>query len=246
MHIAVSLSPGTRARDISQLGEALGCVVVLDVLRASTVICTALANGARDVLPFADPEKARMQRAANGKDSLLCGEREGVKIAGFDLGNSPAEYGKDVVGGKSLYYASTNGSVALADSPVGVETIVAGFVNLTAAAEHIDRTGLATLIVCSGRDGGFSLEDAVCAGALIARLWEVSEHAEPATDSAYAAQALWDGYKKDPAMALWQSEHGKNLISLGFGSDLATCAEIDSIPVVPIMREGQLVLSETF
>lgn len=246
MHIAVSLSPGTRARDISQLGEALGCVVVIDVLRASTVICTALSSGARGILPCADVEEARKRRASTGSDALLCGEREGVKVAGFDLGNSPAEYGKDVVGGKSLYYASTNGSVALADSPVGVETIVAGFVNLTAAAEHIDRTGLATLIVCSGRDGGFSLEDAVCAGALIARLWEVSEHAEPATDSAYAAQALWDGYKKDPAMALWQSEHGKNLISLGFGSDLATCAEIDSIPVVPIMREGQLVLSETF
>lgn len=244
MHIAVSLSPGTRARDIAQIGDALGCVVVIDVLRASTVICTALANGARDILPFAEVERARMQRAANGKDALLCGEREGVKIAGFDLGNSPSEYTSEVVGGKSLYYASTNGSVALTQSPIGVETIVAGFVNLTAAAEHIDRTGLATMIVCSGREGGFSLEDAVCAGALIARLWEVSEHAEPATDSAYAAQALWDGYKKDPAMALWQSEHGKYLISLGFGSDLATCAEVDAVPVVPVMRDGRLVQSD--
>lgn len=241
MHIAVSLSPGTRARDIAQIGNALGCVVVIDVLRASTVICTALANGAREVLPFADADRAHMERRANGKDALLCGERDGVKIAGFDLGNSPSEYTSDVVRGKSLYYASTNGSVALAQSPTGVETIVAGFVNLTAAAEHIDRTGLATMIVCSGREGGFSLEDAVCAGALIARLWEVSEHAEPATDSAYAAQALWDGYKLDPAMSLWQSDHGKYLISLGFGSDLSTCAEIDSIPVVPVVRGGRLV-----
>lgn len=245
MHIAVSLSPGTRARDIAQLGDALGCVVVIDVLRASTVICTALANGAREILPFADVEKARMQRASNGNNALLCGEREGVKIAGFDLGNSPAEYSADVVNGKTLYYASTNGSVALAQSPAGIETIVAGFVNLTTAAEHIDRTGLATMIVCSGREGGFSLEDAVCAGALIARLWEVSEHAEPATDSAYAAQALWDGYKKDPAMSLWQSEHGKYLISLGFGSDLAICSEVDSVPVVPVMRGGWLVQSES-
>ena len=241
MHLAVSLSPGTRARDMAQLGNALGCVVVIDVLRASTVICTALSNGAREIIPFADPDKAKSQRALAGTNALLCGERGGVRIAGFDLGNSPAEYTGEIVGGKSLYYASTNGSVALAQSPPGVETIVAGFVNLTAAAEHIDRIGMATLIVCSGREGGFSLEDAVCAGALIARLWEVSEHAEPATDSAYAAQSLWDGYKKDPAMALWQSDHGKYLITLGFGTDLATCAEIDSLQVVPTMRSNKLV-----
>jgi 2-phosphosulfolactate phosphatase len=242
MHIAVSLSPGTRARDIAQLGDALDCCVVIDVLRASTVICTALSNDANEIIPFADVEAARTQHAKASSSALLCGEREGVKLSGFDLGNSPAEYTRDTVAGKSLYYASTNGSVALAQAPCGSETIVAGFVNLTVAAEHIDKVGLTTLIVCSGRDGGFSLEDAVCAGALIARLWEVSEHAEPATDSAYAAQAMWDRYKEDPTMALWQSDHGKYLISLGFGSDLATCADVDGVPVVPTLRNGRLIL----
>lgn len=243
MNIAVSLSPGTRTRDIAQLGDALGCYVVIDVLRASTVICTALSNGAKEIIPFADVEAARSQHTRAGSGALLCGEREGVKIRGFDLGNSPAEYTQDAVADKSLYYASTNGSVALAQAPHGVETIVAGLVNLTAAAEHIDKAGLTTLIVCSGREGGFSLEDAVCAGALIARLWEVSEHAEPATDSAYAAQAIWDRYKEDPTMALWQSDHGKYLISLGFGSDLATCADLDALPIVPALRDGRLKVS---
>ena len=243
MHISVSLAPGTRARDIAQLGDSLGCYVVIDVLRASTVICTALANGAKEVIPFADVERARDQKKRHDADALLCGERAGVKINGFDLGNSPSEYTPVVISGNSLLYASTNGSAAMAQSPQGTDTIVAGFVNLAAAAEHIDRIGLSTLIVCSGREGGFSLEDAVCAGALIARLWEVSDHAEPATDSAYAAQALWDRYKDDPAMALWQSDHGKYLISLGFGSDLSTCAAIDSIPVVPTMKNGRLVLA---
>ena len=240
MHIAVSLSPASRPRDIAQLGDSLGCVVVIDVLRASTVICTALANGASEVIPFADIDKARAAKRSNAA-ALLCGEREGIRLPGFDLGNSPAEYTPEVVSGNSLLYASTNGSVALTHAPGNVETIVAGFVNLTAAAEHIDRTGLATLIVCAGREGGFSLEDAVCAGALIARLWEVSEHAEPATDSAYAAQAMWDRYKDDPAMALWQSDHGKYLISLGFGADLAICAVVDSLTVVPKLRIGRLV-----
>ncbi len=243
MHIAVSLSPASRPRDIAQLGDSLGCVVVIDVLRASTVICTALANGASEVFPFADVDKARAAKRSNAA-ALLCGEREGVKLPGFDLGNSPSEYISEAIRGKSLLYASTNGSVALAQSPRGSETIVAGFVNLTAAAEHIDRTGLTTLIVCAGREGGFSLEDAVCAGALIARLWEVSEHAEPATDSAYAAQAMWDRYKADPAMALWQSDHGKYLISLGFGADLATCAALDTVAVVPTIKDGRLLSNQ--
>lgn len=243
MHIAVSLSPASRARDIAQLGDSLGCYVMIDVLRASTVICTALANGAKEIVPFADVEKAQAEKPRIGSDALLCGEREGVRLPGFDLGNSPSEYTPEMVSGKSLFYASTNGSVALTQAPPSVTTIVAGFVNLTGAAEAIDKVGLTTLIVCAGREGGFSLEDAVCAGALIAKLWEVSEHAEPATDSAYAAQAMWDRYKADPAMALWQSDHGKFLISLGFDSDLAICAATDSIAVVPEMRGGRLIAS---
>lgn len=242
MFIAVSLSPGSRARDVAQLGDSLGCYVVIDVLRASTVICAALSNGAREVVPFADIESAKARKLENPALSLLCGEREGVKLPGFDLGNSPAEYTHDAVNDKALLYASTNGSVALAEAPPSVATIVAGFVNLTAAAEEIDRIGLTTLLVCAGREGGFSLEDAVCAGALIAKLWEVSEHAEPATDSAFAAQALWDRYKDDPMMALWQSDHGKYLISLGFGADLSVCAAVDSLPVVPRHHSGRVSL----
>ncbi|HWO57035.1 MAG TPA: 2-phosphosulfolactate phosphatase [bacterium] len=238
MFISVSLSPGNRAQDLAQFQDTLGCYVVIDVLRASTVICTALANGAREVVPFASVEAAR---AARRTDALLCGERDGVKLPGFDCGNSPSEYTAEAIGGRTLLYASTNGAVALANAPEKAETLVAGFVNLTAAAEAIDRIGLTTLIVCAGKEGRFALEDAVCAGALIAKLWEVSEHAEPATDSAYAAQALWDRYKDDPNMALWQSEHGQFLMSLGFGADLAACAAIDTTSVVPVKRHGALV-----
>ncbi len=242
MHVAVSLFPGSRKTDTMLFESAIGCYAVIDVLRASSSICTALHNGAAEVIPVGDVTAARALKKSGSTDVLLAGERDGVRIEGFDLGNSPAEYRHDVVAGKRLAFASTNGSVALAGAPPGVETIVAGFVNLAAAAERINSVGLPTLLVCSGKLGGYSLEDAVCAGALIAKLWEVADDIEPANDAAYTAQALWDTYKTDPARALWQSEHGQFLISIGFGSDLAICSDIDSVAVVPTLKNGVLVL----
>ena len=242
MHVAVSLFPGSRKTDSMLFESAIGCYVVIDVLRASSSICTALGNGAAGVIPVADVAAARALRKTGATDVLLAGERDGVRIEGFDLGNSPTEYRHEGVAGKRVAYASTNGSVAVAGAPPGVETIVAGFVNLSAAAERISEVGLPTLLVCSGKLGGYALEDAVCAGALIAKLWEVADDIEPANDAAYTAQALWDTYKTDPARALWQSEHGQFLISIGAGSDLGICAEIDSVPVVPTLKNGVLVL----
>jgi len=241
VHVAVSLSPGSRAADIAMFGPALGCYVVVDILRASAVLCTALANGAKEILPVADVETAISLKRDSSADALLCGEREGRKLPGFDLGNSPTEYRRDVVTGHRLIYSSTNGSAALAAAPIGVEVIVAGLVNLSAAAEHVASTNLPTLIVCSGKLGQFALEDAVGAGALIAQLWQLDSDLELVNDGALTAQILWDRYKSDPVMPLWQSEHGKYLIGLGFGADLSICAAIDSVPLVPVLREGRLV-----
>jgi 2-phosphosulfolactate phosphatase len=241
VHIAVSLSPGSRAADIAMFGPALGCYVVVDILRASAVLCTALANGASEVLPVADVETALSLKRDSSGDALLCGEREGRKLPGFDLGNSPTEYRRDVVAEHRLIYSSTNGSAALASAPIGVEVMVAGLVNIAAAAEHIAEVNLPTLIVCSGKLGQFALEDAVGAGALIARMWELDTDLQLVNDGALTAQILWDRYRSDPVMPLWQCEHGKYLIGLGFGADLSICAAIDSVPVVPVLRDGRLV-----
>jgi 2-phosphosulfolactate phosphatase len=246
MHLSVSLSKGSRKADIGLLGDALGTYVVNDILRASTTLCTALANGAREIIPVDDVDKARLMRAEFADDdTLLCGERGGEKLPGFDLGNSPAEYTAEAVAGKKLIFASTNGSVALAAAPEGAEVVVAGLVNLTAAADYIATLGRPTLIVCSGKVSRFAYEDAVGAGALISRLWERDAQLEIVNDGAVAAQALWDQCKGDPSVATWQCEHGKFLIGLGFGGDLAACAAIDSIPVVPVLRDGRLVLHQS-
>jgi 2-phosphosulfolactate phosphatase len=242
MHCTVSLSPGSRKADLALLGDGVGTYVMIDILRASTVLCTALAHGAREIIPVDDIDKARLLRAElSDDDTLLCGERGGEKLPGFDLGNSPAEYTVEAVGGKKLIFASTNGSVALAAAPDGAEVVVAGLVNLSAAADYIAKLNRPTLIACAGKVSRFCYEDAVGAGALIARLWERDEHLEIVNDGAVAAQSLWDQCKADSSVATWQCEHGKFLIGLGFGNDLSVCAAIDSIPVVPVMRDGRLV-----
>ncbi|MCH8992486.1 MAG: 2-phosphosulfolactate phosphatase [Acidobacteria bacterium] len=242
MHLAASLISGSRDADIKMFGDALGTYVVVDLLRASAVICTALANGASEIIPVADVDEARTLRDKFGDErTLLCGERGGRKLPGFDLGNSPAEYTPEAVSGRRIIHASTNGSPALTAAPADTEVMVAGLVNLSAAAAHIARIGRPTLIVCAGKVSRFALEDAVAVGALIARLWETDVELELVNDGAGAAQALWDRFKSDPGVPVWQSEHGRFLISLGFGSDLSVCTDIDSVPVVPVMRDGRLV-----
>lgn len=241
MHCAVNLIPGTIEQTLSPFARMPLTFVVVDILRASTTICTALQNGAKEVVPFGDVEGARAAKEAN-PSALLCGERKGKKLEGFDLGNSPAEYTPEVVGGETLLFSSTNGSVALAAAPPEAEVLVGGFVNATAVAQRIAELKRATVITCSGKMGQFALEDAAGAGAIVAKLWEQVPDLELVNDGALAAQTLYDRYKSDPAMALWQSRHGTYLIEIGFGSDLSLCAAVDSIPAVPIMKDGWISL----
>jgi 2-phosphosulfolactate phosphatase len=230
---------------LKRFGDEPVTYVVVDILRASTTICTALDHGAKEVVPFGEVEDARNAKDRNGwSDALLCGERGAKKLPGFDLGNSPADYTSDVVGGKSLLFASTNGSVALSNAPENATVLVGGLANLTAVAQKIAQLNQPTVIACSGKFGQFALEDGVGAGAIISKLWELVEGLELVNDGAMAAQAIWDQHKADPSVAMWQCRHGIFLIEVGFGSDLSICSEIDSHPVVPVMRDGRLVVSD--
>jgi len=146
-------------------------LLVVDVLRSSTSIATALQNGASKIIPVETVEEAtRLAQTLDPKSRLLCGERDGRKVGGFDLGNSPREYTRERVDGKTLVFASTNASPLMAGRLDGREQRVLGYVNLSAVAElsRFDAVDLA--ILCAGKSGLFSLEDAACAGALIRRL----------------------------------------------------------------------------
>ncbi|MFI5255993.1 MAG: 2-phosphosulfolactate phosphatase [Gemmatimonadales bacterium] len=218
-------------------------VAVIDVLRASTTIATALANGARAVIPFESSEDAitRSKQLERGA-SLLAGERKMLRMEGFDLGNSPAEYTTAAVDGMTVLLATTNGTRALLAVQGARDVVVASYVNLAGVSSMLRaalRGGADILIVCAGQDRQFALEDAACAGRFVAN---VSRRlAEVEINDAALAATLIDRKYGDNLMRLFNTAaHGRALAAAGFGEDLAACAAVDSFPVIPIYQDRQI------
>jgi len=219
-------------------------LVVVDVLRTCSTLAHALRNGAAKVIPVETVEEAtRLAQTLDPKQRLLCGERDGSKVNGFDLGNSPREYDAGRVDGKTLVFASTNASPVMAGLLVGREQRLLGYVNIGAVAEAVRQDGADLSIICAGRNGRLSLEDSACAGALARRLVEASPRASrpELNDAAELAVAYDRSYGSDPETILRGSDHGRYLIELGFEDDLPICAAVDSAPIVPHLREGRIV-----
>lgn len=219
-------------------------VVVIDVLRASTTICEALKNGAREIIPTDNvPSAIELAENLSRDNLLLCGEREGKKIEGFDLGNSPSEYTPEIVKGKSLIYCSTNGSITIAKTHAARRTLIAGFVNVSACIDYIiENGGDKLLFVCSGNNQQFSLEDAVCGGLMIDHLQKMLGENYTTTDGTEAAHLLFAKYQGDYVKLLTHCNHGQYLQTLGMGDDIEICAAIDSIANVPIYSQGEITL----
>jgi 2-phosphosulfolactate phosphatase len=214
-----------------------GAVVVIDLLRASTSICWALANGARDVRPFAEVDDLLRAAAELGRTNvLLGGERGGVRIQGFDLGNSPAEYTPERVAGKSVLITTTNGTRALWHARLA-KRIVVGCANNRAAVAQALRDEAEVHILCAGTDGEPSTEDELAAGA-IADLLTLPTSVAPAEVALWrelvaAAETAGRSRSEQFAIALSEIKHGQTLLRLGFGDDLPRCAALDVIDVVP-------------
>jgi 2-phosphosulfolactate phosphatase len=213
--------------------------VVLDVVRASTTIVTALAGGARAVVPLGTPDEARaLGRQEEPGRVLIGGERGGAPPPGFDCGNSPAEYTADRVRGRTVAFTTTNGTRALLALAGARRVAVAGFVNATAVARWAAAEPGDVLLVCSGERGRFCLEDAVCAGLLVSRL---ASPGRVLTDAARAAWAIWDRYRDDLDAMLADAAWAQALVVQGRGPDLPLCVAVDVYEVVPVLRDGALV-----
>jgi len=207
--------------------------IVIDVLRASSTIITALANGAKEVVPVGTIEFAvKVSGGIFGGQTLLGGERNTKKIEGFALGNSPTEYSKEIVSGKSIVFYSTNGSRAIVKAKYSANLFVCSFNNLNAVAKHLKQLNEDVIILCSGNNNFFSLEDSVCAGMLINELVNVDKNFT-LTDSSKSALTLFKSYGKNILKLLSESDHGELLITNGFESDLKDCAELNSTEVIP-------------
>ncbi len=219
---------------VDELGMRGRNVVIIDVLRATTTICTALRNGAREIIPAPDIENAtKILSNLSSEARLLGGERQGKKIDGFDLGNSPAEYLPEKVSGKSIIFTTTNGAGAIYRCRYAATALVASFVNMSAIVQTIVEIGGTWTILCSGRQGAFSVEDATCAGMIISEVQALTD--VDTEDAGLTAVILYKNFKRSILGMLKKSMHGKYLISIGFEDDLVLCSAVDSVPVVPVV-----------
>jgi len=210
------------------------------LLRASTTIVTALHSGAREVIPAAAPERAVSLRDEIGKASVrLCGERGGEMIPGFDMGNSPREYTPEAVKNRTLLFASSNGSKAILAAADAEALAVGALINIRSVVRWVTDEARDCVILCAGKLGAFSAEDAACAGYMVSLL--TSHGFEPGNDGARAAVNIAGEASGDWLAFIKSTDHGRYLLELGYGADFPVVAAVDSCPLVPVMREGKIV-----
>lgn len=213
-------------------------VVVVDVLRATTTIITATYNGCKEIIPVAGIEEAiAFSRNYEKKSLLLGGERNTKKIEGFDLSNSPSEYSRQVVEGRTIIITTTNGTKAIKKTNESKKTLIAGFVNVGAVASVIDKIGEDVSFICAGTDGKFSLEDVLAVGAVLSRLKTLGNEII-LDDLGFVCLNLFDRYKNDVYSILEESVHFKKLKFENLEQDINVCLALDSIPVVPYYKDG--------
>ena len=229
-------------------GEVQGrAVFVIDILRATTSMCAALSHGAKAIIPVASTEEAlRLAQTIGSDDVLLAGEKDCVRIPGFHLGNSPLEMTERAVRGKTIIVTTSNGTKALLATQGASAVYPTAAVNLSVAAEKA-REALVSdrhiLIVCAGRDGAFSLDDAYCAGRLAAAVLGGPRPRSGLNDAAIACLDLVRRYRDNWERPLAYSRAGRELRKLGFRDDLREAARMDAYPVLPHFQERRVTLA---
>lgn len=210
-----------RAMPKDQLRDATA--VVIDVIRATSTIATALAQGAAGVQPVADVADAFALKEQN-PEALLAGERGGQAVPGFDLGNSPEEFTRKRINKRSVILTTTNGTQALAACVGARQVVTACLLNLDAVAARLRELGPPWIVVCAGCNGHFGVDDTIVAGALAEAL-----------DQDHAFVHLYRSVQKNLAEALLGSEAGRELAKVGLEKDVPFCAQVSRFSVVPIL-----------
>ena len=233
--ISALLSPG----DISKARLDNTIAVVVDVLRATSVIPVGLAAGATAFFPVATVDEARALRDRM-PNALLCGEREGRPPEGFDLGNSPFEYTPERVNGRDLVFTSTNGAPALLQLRRARRVFTGAFVNESALLDVLARVLEDVVLVAAGTAGKPSLEDMTFCGALTSGLLNLVPGSAP-DYAAVITLGLWKKWQDDVPGLLATSPHGSWLAERGFAADLEFCARRNIVNVVPILENDRLI-----
>ncbi len=246
MEISTTLIAPNEESMADHTDRGFDVAVVIDVLRATSVMATALAAGADRIVTCRGIDKAREIADSMSPPALLCGERGCKPITGFDLGNSPAEYVEARVGGRSLVLTTTNGTRAI-ESSTATRLIAASFLNLSAVVDSI-RSASRLHLVCAGTDGEVTAEDVLLAGAVVSSC-ETRFGATSMDDGSVLSRQLWnswfgpmEGSQPDHwptstslASRLRETQGGRNLLRAGYESDIELCAAINSCDTIPTL-----------
>jgi len=228
LHITVQKLP----KSIDNAAETVA--VVVDVLRATSVMATAVQNGAEQIITCLEVDEAWQIAQGMALPPLLCGERHCKPIVGFDLGNSPSEYSPAAVAGRTIVMTTTNGTRALFAARDAKAIYAGAFINLTAVSERV-RGERSITIICAGTDGVATDEDFLFAGALIAKIASFEREIMPGGDAMEAIDN-WRAFLDEGstlAHRLARSRGGKNLVDAGYRSDVDFCSVVDAVSAVP-------------
>ncbi len=228
-----------RLLDLYDLSDSI--VVVIDVFRATSTIATALFNGASRVIPVDSVDQCI--RIGNDTGGITAGERDGKVIEGLSYGNSPAEYPRSFINGKTLVLTTTNGTklLHLALQKGAAEVVTGSFPNLSAVCDYLIAQNKPVILGCSAWKDKFNVEDTLFAGALIQR---VKEHFTIHCDSSLMAEELYHLHKADMYQFIRQTTHWHRLASYGLEKDLEYCVTENVANVLPIYRNGDLVVEK--
>jgi 2-phosphosulfolactate phosphatase len=205
-------------------------VIVIDVLRATSVMITALENGAEKIIPV-QTIKEVFNKAKQNNSAIKAGERHAEKVEGFDLGNSPLEYTRARVKDKTIVLSTTNGTRALLKTREANMVFIGAFLNVNAVAKAAHKIGSDILILCAGTHGKLSLDDALCAGAIINAI--LQNKTTKLTDIAWMHYNLYTNNNKIETV-LRNCSHYQLLKQKGFNSDIDYCIQLNTSTLVPI------------
>jgi len=229
--ITTVLSPALFEYAVSDVEKK--SVVVIDILRATTTMVVAIQNGAKSILPVAE-----LVTAANAGESFLkAAERQGEKVEGFDLGNSPTEYTRDVVEGRDIVLTTTNGTRACVMSSGAKEQLISSYRNLSATLKHLNKEQNDVVLLCSGWKNQTNIEDTLFAGELVSELLKLGFETD--NDASEIALSLFEKHKNKEKKLLKRASHVLRFEKLGI-NDLDECLVRDTYDKILRIQDGRI------
>jgi len=240
--MAIKVNLELTVKDTTEAVKRGNVIVIIDVLRCTSSMINALANGARRIIPVKTLREAYRLKSEN-PSFLLAGERKGTKPKGFDFGNSPLEFTRDKVHDKTLIFTTTSGTAAISRCKTAKYILIASFLNASSVASRalqIASTGeKGVSIVPSGLKGRFCLEDFLCGGAIAEKL---VGNDVILSDSVFASLLSFQQAKNSLFNQIMKGKHAQNLAELGFKEDVKFCCQIDVFDIVPSLKNGVVTL----